>query len=79
MEFRIVELLKEIKDMLSGKSKNDGYMDISEASQYCSVSISTIRRRIADGQLIALQHTPNGKLLFKRENVENWLDNGGVK
>ena len=66
------------------KSKHEevqskAYLDIDDLSLLTNLSISTIRRRIADGQLIALQHTPNGKLLFKRENVENWLDNGGVK
>ena len=59
--------------------QSKAYLDIEDLALLTNLSISTIRRRIADGQIIALQHTPNGKLLFKRENVENWLDNGGVK
>ena len=72
MEYRIVELLKEIKDMLIGKPKNNGYMDISEASQYCSVSISTIRRNVKDQKLKA--STNLGKLLFKKSDLEYWLN-----
>jgi len=50
MEVRIIELLKEIKSLLVG-DKSDKWMDINEASNYCSVHPSTLRRNIANGQL----------------------------
>jgi len=71
-EYRMLELLKEIKNMLTGKNKNDGYMDISGASKYCSVSISTIRRNVKDNKLKA--STKLGKLLFKKSDLEHWLN-----
>ena len=34
MEYRIVELLKEIKGMLTGNKPNDKYLDVKDASEY---------------------------------------------
>ncbi len=50
MEYRIVELLKEIKSLITG-NKEDKWMDINEASKYCSCHPSTLRRNVASGQL----------------------------
>ena len=41
-------------------------------------SPSTIRRRIEKGQLKALQNVKRGKLLFKKEDVEKWLERGTI-
>ena len=46
MEYRIVELLKEIKSLITG-NKDDKWMDINEASKYCSCHPSTLRRNVA--------------------------------
>ena len=73
MEYRIVELLKEIKGMLTGNKPNDKYLDVKEASEYSSVSISTIRRNVKSGQLKA--STKLGKILIKKSDLENWLSN----
>ena len=53
MEYRIVELLKEIKGLLVGKEKTDKWIDIKEASEYCSVSPTTLRRNVDSGKLNA--------------------------
>ena len=50
------------------------YLDIMDVSLISNLSISTIRRRIEQGKLKVLQDVPNGKLLFKRDDLENWLE-----
>ena len=69
MEIRIIETLNEIKSLIQNKI-SDRWMDISEVSNYTSVSNSTIRRAVKRGELKASHKT--GKLLFKVSNVERW-------
>ena len=71
MEYRIVELLKEIKSLITG-NKDDKWMDINEASKYCSCHPSTLRRNVASGQLSASNKL--GKHLFKQSDLESWLN-----
>ena len=52
------------------------YLDILDVSLLCGYSTQTIRRRVKEGRLKALQNIPNGKLLFKRQDIESWLENG---
>ena len=70
--YRIVELLKEIKSMLIGNNNNDKYLSVKDASEYCSCSISTIRRNVKLGRLKA--STTLGKTLMKKSDLENWLN-----
>ena len=73
MEFRIIELLKEIKDLLISKPEHtDKWMGINEASEYCGVSTATLRRHVSDNKLSA--STQTGKLLFKKSDLEDWLN-----
>jgi len=72
MEYRLLELLQEIKSLISNKPKADKWLDIGEAAKYCSVSRSTLRRHILSGSLSASKKT--GKTLFKRSALENWLN-----
>ena len=71
MEYRIVELLKEIKSLITG-NKQDKWMNINEASKYCSVHPSTLRRNIASGQLKASKKL--AKTLLKQSELEAWLN-----
>ena len=71
MEYRIVELLKEIKSLITG-NKKDYWMDINDASKYCSCHPSTLRRNVASGQLNASNKL--GKTLFKQSDLESWLN-----
>jgi Fic family protein len=57
-------------------AKEKEYLDIKDVSVLSGFSISTIRRRIEEGVLKPIQEVPNGKLLFKRTNVEGWLNDG---
>lgn len=52
------------------------YLDINDVQLLSGYSPSTIRRRIFEGKLKAFQNVPNGRLLFKKENVQKWLENG---
>ena len=71
MEYRVIELLKEIKAILQGKSASDKWMDISQVCEYSSLSRSSVRRSCANGRL---KHSKShGKLLFKKSDVERWL------
>jgi excisionase family DNA binding protein len=71
-EYRIVELLQQIDNKISNKPKQDRWLNISEASDYTSVSTSTLRRNVKNGNLKA--STKLGKLLFKVAELEKWLN-----
>ena len=71
MELRVIELLKEIKSMLTGNT-NDKWLDINQASEYCSVSPTTLRRNVERGKLNASKQL--GKMLFKESDLEQWLN-----
>ena len=72
MEYRILELLKDIKGLIINQPKEDKWMDINEASKYCSVHPSTLRRNLASNQLKASKKL--GKTLFKQSELEAWLN-----
>ena len=71
---RIVELLKEIKAIVLGKQPVDGWMDISQVSEYSSMSRSSIRRACAESRL--KHSSQHGKFLFRKSDVERWIKNG---
>ena len=48
------------------------WMDIKKTARYSSTSVSTIRRAVASGRLKTSKVT--GKLLFKKEWVDGWLN-----
>ena len=73
MDFKIIEILSDIKSMIQNKSTNR-WMDIREVSEFTTISTSTIRRAIQKGVLKA--STSTGKLLFKISDVDRWLSNG---
>ena len=54
-------------------AQTKSYLDITDVSLLTGYSVSTIRRRIEEGRLKAFQNVPNGKLLFKKEAIEEWL------
>ena len=57
-------------------ANHKNYLDIQDVALLSGYSLSTIRRRIYEGKLKAIQNIPRGKLLFKKEYIENWLENG---
>ena len=74
MEVRIVELLKEIKDIVLGKQPKDGWMDIKQVADYSSMSRSSIFRSCKEGRL--KYSDSHGKFLFRKEDVRRWVENG---
>ena len=72
MEYRVMELLQEIKTMIMGNKVQDKWMDINKASKYCDVSCATLRRNVKANKLVASQET--GKMLFKKSHLEEWLN-----
>ena len=70
--YRLIELLQEIKSLITNKPKPDKWLDIAAAAKYCSVSRSTLRRHISQGTLSASNET--GKTLFKLSSLEKWLN-----
>ena len=74
MNTRILELLKEIKAIVQGKSASDKWMDINGVAKYTSCSKSTIRRACAEGRL--KYNDSQGKHLYLKSSVEAWLSNG---
>ena len=72
--YRIVELLKEIKAIVLGKQPQDGYMDIGQVAEYSSMSRSSIRRSCQEGRL--RYSDTQGKFLFLKSDVEQWIQNG---
>ena len=67
----ILAKLNTIDYKLDGKVSK-GWLDLTAASKYCSLSPSTIRRSIRSGQLKTSKST--GKLMFKIEWLDKWLN-----
>ena len=72
MEYRIVELLKEIKSLITNKPKPEKWLDLSQAADYTNCSKTTLRRNIKNGSLSASNTT--GKYLILRSSLESWLN-----
>ena len=71
-EYRVLELLQEIKGLITGTPKDDRWMNINEASKYCGVSSQTLRRNVKDNKLKSSSQI--GKMLFKKADLEAWLN-----
>ena len=67
----IREQLTRIEQKIEGQF-TDKYIDINQVSALTSLSLSTIRRRVATGELKCTRRL--GKLLFKQSTVEDWLN-----
>ena len=59
-------------DTLNHVCRINRYIDINEVSELCSISKSTLRRNVQKGSLKCSQKL--GKMLFKVEDVERWLN-----
>ena len=74
MEYRILEKLDNILNLLKGKQVQDGYLDINGVAKYTSMSKSAIRKACQEGKL--KYNNSQGKHLYLRSSVEAWLNNG---
>ena len=70
----INETLKHQQELIKSKS----YLDLHDVSILTNFSISTLRKRVLEGRLKAIQSVPRGKLLFSREEVDSFLKSGGI-
>ena len=66
-----VDKLRDQMYVLFTAKKRDNWMGIKEATEYASVSDSTIRRAVRKGELKTSKKT--GKLLFKEAWINKWL------
>ena len=67
------EILVELKSV---KNQHRQWLNIGELSDYISVKISTIYQYVNRGQ-IPFKKIPGGsKLIFSREDIDNWINNG---
>lgn len=57
-------------------AQSKSYLDITDVSLLSGFSASLIRARVRSKHLKAIQNVPNGKLLFKKEDVDRWLSGG---
>ena len=67
----IIEALKRIEQKLE-KYKENRWLSLKEVIEETSLSAATIRRAKQKGFLKVSTRT--GKLLFKRSDVDNWLN-----
>ena len=72
MEETILHIIKRLS-AIERKLDNfsDKYLDMQKARNYTSCSASTLRRNIDAGKLSVYKNT--GKLLFKRSDLDKWL------
>jgi len=66
----IIDRLDRIENKLNNKA-TDQYIDINQASVFTSLSVSTLRRYVARGELKCCRKL--GKLLFKESDIQRWL------
>ena len=72
MEYRIIELLKDIKSLITNQPKEDKWLDIHQASNYTNLSKSTLRRYVKDSKIKASNKLC--KTLFRKSELESFLD-----
>jgi len=66
----IAEQLKEIEHLLRNKS-TDKWLNLMQACDYTSLSVSTLRRAVDRGRLKVSKEA--GKLMFRRSWLDRWL------
>ena len=71
MYYKILEEIRDLKSLIHGKL-SDRWLTITDVSNYTSLSDSTIRRAVSKGILRCSKST--GKLMFKKSDVEKWLN-----
>ena len=67
----IIERLDRIEDTLSNQLQ-DKWLNIKEASEYASLSVTRIRKAVLVGELKVSKN--GGRLLFKSEWIDKWLN-----
>ena len=68
---RLIETLDKIEKHIS-EGNREKWLNINAVKEYTSLSISKIRRSVANGQLKSSKKA--GRLLFKITWIEKWLN-----
>ena len=68
---RLIETLEKIEKYIS-EGNREKWLNINGVKEYTSLSISKIRRSVANGQLKSSKKA--GRLLFKITWIEKWLN-----
>ena len=68
---RLIETLEKIEKHIS-EGNREKWLNINAVKEYTSLSISKIRRSVANGQLKSSKKA--GRLLFKITWIEKWLN-----
>ena len=68
---RLIETLEKIEKYIS-EGNREKWLNINAVKEYTSLSISKIRRSVANGQLKSSKKA--GRLLFKISWIEKWLN-----
>ena len=68
---RLIETLEKIEKYIS-EGNREKWLNINAVKEYTSLSISKIRRSVANGQLKSSKKA--GRLLFKIMWIEKWLN-----
>ena len=71
MYYKILEEIRDLKSLVYGKLA-ERWLSITDVTQYTALSDSTIRRAVKRGELKCSRRT--GKLMFKKSDVERWLN-----
>ena len=71
----IIERLDKIVTLLEGKTEGR-WLDLRQACDYTSLSVSTLRRAIEKGKLEVSMEA--GKLMFKEDWLEKWLNKKAI-
>jgi len=72
MDYQLEAVIDELRRIIKDYKTTPHWLAITEAVAYTSVSESTIRRAVRKGELKVSKAT--GKLLFKVEWIDKWLE-----
>ena len=71
--------MKTEKSLRIQLAQSKQYLDIHDVALMTNFSVSSIRRKIQDGLIKALQNTPRGKLLFAYDDVVKFIEGDGAR
>ena len=67
-------MVSETVKLKQQMAQNKMYLDITDVTLLTGYSSATIRRRITEGKLECVQSCKNGKILFKKDMIDSWLN-----
>ena len=77
-ETALKEILVGVRELLSRKDREDGFIDIKRASAFAGLGVDVIRGLIRDGRLKGFQPNENGKILIKRRDLVELIESAEI-